>query len=102
MEGKIDQVHTGDLVLDIGDGIAALIIHTRGDLRGEEIEVSLKGVESPRMHTVVQQRRVGSRTECAGIFPELPAGEYRIWTDDPGRPASVTIVSGEVVEVDWR
>ena len=102
MEGKIDRVDTRDVVLEIGDGIGALIIYTPVELRGAEIEVSVKGVESPRIHSVVQERRVGGRPVFAGVFPELPAGEYRIWTDDPRRPATVTILSGEVVEVDWR
>ena len=38
----------------------------------------------------------------AGIYPELRAGAYRIWTDDPTLPDRVTIVGGEVAEVDWR
>jgi len=38
----------------------------------------------------------------AGVYPELAAGTYRIWTDDPALPDRVTIVGGEVAEVDWR
>jgi len=38
----------------------------------------------------------------AGIYPELPAGRYRIWADRAGLTDRVTIVGGEVAEVDWR
>jgi hypothetical protein len=44
----------------------------------------------------------GERSVFAGVFPELPAGRYRILTDDPILPVGVSIVSGEVAEVDWR
>jgi hypothetical protein len=38
----------------------------------------------------------------AGIYPELTAGTYRIWGDNPSLPDRVTIIGGEVAEVDWR
>ena len=38
----------------------------------------------------------------AGIYVELKAGTYRIWTDDPSLPDRVTIIGGQVAEVDWR
>lgn len=98
----MDRVHTEDLVLDIGDGIGALIIYTRGELRGLEVALSPTGFESSRTHTVIEERRTGGQTLFAGIFPHLPAGNYRIWTDDPTLPAAVTIVSGQVAEIDWR
>jgi hypothetical protein len=36
------------------------------------------------------------------VYPELPAGEYRLWPDDPSLPDRITIVGGEVAEMDWR
>ena len=102
MEDSIDRIQAEDLVLDIGDGIGALIIYTPGELRGAEIEVSPKGLESPRTHTVIHERRIGHRIVFAGVFPELAAGDYRIWTEEARLPSSVTIVSGQVAEVDWR
>ena len=102
MEGGTDGIRGGDLVLDIGDGFGALVIYTKPELQGVEIEVSLKGVESPRTHTVIQERHLGDRVLFAGVFAELSAGDYRIWTDDPRLPAVVSIVSGKVTEIEWR
>ncbi len=55
-----------------------------------------------RTHTAIHERLSGGQQTYAGIYPELKAGDYRIWTDDPGLPDRVTIVGGEVAEVDWR
>ena len=102
VESATDGIPRGDLVLDIGDGVGALVIYTGRELRGVEVEITLMGDEGSRTHTVVQEHRAGDRTLFAGVFPALPAGDYRISTDDPKLPAVVTIVSGQVAEIDWR
>jgi hypothetical protein len=97
-----ERVHTEDLVLDIGEGVGALVLYTDPDLVGQEIEVSPSGQDHSRTHTAVHERRVMGRMVCAGVYPELPAGDYRIWTDQPRPVTEFTIVSGQVTEVDWR
>ena len=97
-----ERVHTEDLVLDIGDGVGALVLYTGPELIGQEIEVSLRGQDGSRTHTAVHERRVMGRMVCAGVFPELPAGDYRIWTEEPRPFTDFTIISGQVTEIDWR
>jgi hypothetical protein len=100
-----------DAVLDIGGNIGALILYTDAEYDQREIEIS--PVDGPvehdhaeghehRTHTAIHERRAGAKTTYAGIYPELKAGTYRIWTDDPTLPDRVTIVGGEVAELDWR
>jgi hypothetical protein len=109
-----------DAVLDIGGNIGALILYTDAEYDQREIEIS--PVDDPvehdhhdhaeghghdhghehRTHTAIHERRAGAETTYAGIYPELKAGTYRIWTDDPTLPDLVTIVGGEVAELDWR
>ena len=89
-------------VLDIGGDIGALILYTEERFLDREIEVSPVGDDERRIHTAIHERRVGERVVFAGVYPELAAGTYRIWTDDPALPDRVTIVGGEVAEVDWR
>jgi hypothetical protein len=105
-----------DAVLDIGGDIGALILYTDAEYDEQEIEVSAIGADEHehdhshghehehghRTHTAIHVRRVGEQLTYAGIYPELKAGEYRIWTDDPNLSDRVTIVGGEVAEVDWR
>lgn len=98
-ERHVDHVHTEHAVLDIGENIGALVIYTREEFHGKEIEVSLKGNDAKRIHTAVWERRVNGRTVFAGIYPSLPAGDYIIWTN----PSSeVSILGGQVAEVDLR
>lgn len=115
-----------DAVLDIGGDVGALILYTDAEYDEREIEVSpIDGSEhaqvpglagahehghedehghehGQRVHTAIHERRSGGQVTYAGIYPELKAGSYRIWTDDPRLPNRVTIVGGEVSEVDWR
>jgi hypothetical protein len=99
VEQYVERVHTEHVVLDIGQDIGALVIYTREDLRGKEIEVSTKGDETKRTHTAVHERKVNGRTLFAGVFLALPAGDYIIWSHPS---AEVSIVGGHVAELDWR
>jgi hypothetical protein len=90
------------VVLDIGGDVGALVLYTRPELRGREIEVSPLGVDAPRVHTAILERSVRGKTVFAGVYPELHAGEYRIWGSPPGAVDQVTIQAGRVAEVDWR
>ncbi len=101
-EGSSDRVHTEDVVLDIGEGFGALLIYTKPELRGTEIEVSRAGDDARRVHAEVLERRLGGQPVFAAVLGALPEGDYRIWTNDPRRRNAVTIRSGEVAEVDWR
>jgi hypothetical protein len=88
-------------VLDIGNGVGALIVYTTGNLDGHEIEVSRLGATA-RIHTIVHARDLDGRTIYAGVFPSLPEGDYILWSDDPTRNRTVPIASGVVAEVDLR
>ncbi len=97
-EVYVERVHTEHAVLDIGEDIGALVIYTREELRGKEIQVSLKGSKADRLiHTAVWERRFNGRTMFAGVYPSLPIGDYIVWTH-PSR--EVTIFGGSVTELD--
>jgi hypothetical protein len=89
-------------VLDIGGDVGALILYTDARFLDREIELSPVGDDSHRTHTAIHERRLGDQLLFAGVYPQLRAGTYRIWTDDPSLPDRVTIVGGEVAELDWR
>jgi hypothetical protein len=118
-----------DAVLDIGGDIGALILYTDAEYAGREIEVSLlddaaghpaeaehahghdhthshehgpEPAHRGRIHTAIHERRAGDLVTYAGIYPELKEGTYRVWIDDPTLPNQVTIVGGQVAELDWR
>src|SRR5271167_383624 len=97
-----DRVHTESVVLDIGQDVGALIIYTKAELRGREIEVSPQGGSARRVHVEVLERRINGRPVFAAVFPGLRAGDYDIWGKPPAPSGTVTIVGGEVAAVDWR
>lgn len=95
-----NRVHTEHVVLDIGQGIGALIIYTTEALRGYQIDVSLKGnPTAKRVHTDVLERRIGGSLVFAAVFAELPEGEYITWTDPF---ETFTVTGGTIVELNWR
>ena len=99
-ERQSGHVHPEHVVLDIGEGVGALILFTAPDLLGEEIEVSQEG--QPRTHTEVLERRINDQPVFAAVYASLPEGRYRIWGYDDKPVTEVEISGGQVAEVDWR
>src|SRR5579864_5573091 len=100
VETYVERVHTESIVLDIGQGIGALVVYTGKELLGKEIQVSPKGNRLARLtHTAVWERRFNGRVVFAGVYPSLPEGGYIVWTH-PSK--EVTIVGGQVAELDMR
>jgi hypothetical protein len=97
-----ERPHDEQVVLDIGADVGAMVLYTPPAYRGREIEVSPAGEDARRVHTAVLERRVAGRTLFAAVYPELRAGDWRIWGGDADLPSRVSIVGGVVAEVDWR
>lgn len=98
-ETYVERVHTENAVLDIGEDIGALVIYIRQEMLGQEIEVSPKGDDTQKTHTAVLERNVNGRTMYAALFLALPEGDYKTCST----PSSeVTIIGGQVAELDWR
>jgi hypothetical protein len=100
-ESHEERIHTEPVVLDIGGEIGALIIYTDSDSIGREIELSAKGATN-RFHNQVHERRFGSTSLFAAVYPGMHAGEYDIWDDANLPVGTVCIHGGEVTTVDWR
>ena len=96
------RTHSEHVVLNIGGNCGALVLYTRPEFHGREIEVSPLGLDAERVHTAVLERHVNGRTIFAAVYPELRAGHYRIWSEASSPVHTVTIGAGRVAEVDWR
>ncbi len=94
---------SGSVVLDLGPGIGALVLHTGPELDGREIEVSPRGCRTLayRTHSQVRRRETGSETQYAAVYPQLAAGDYTIWKDNVTPAATVTIEGGRVTTTCW-
>jgi len=98
-ETYVERVHSENVVLNIGDDIGALIIYTAEDLRERQIDVSPLGSDARKIHNVVHERRLNGHPVFAAVFPTLPAGNYKTWTNPTSK---FKIVGGQVAELDWR
>ena len=98
----VARVHTENVVLDIGDDMGSLVIYTQETLRGAEIELVNIESSTRRTHVDVAERRHNGRVIFAAVYPPVPAGDYTIWVDYVTPAGEVTIVGGEVAQLDWR
>ena len=89
---------SGSVVLDLGEGVGALIVDAPPELCGEEIEISASGgfwSGGRRTHSLVRERRTAAGTSYAAVYPGLPAAEYTVWLDEHTPAGTVTVHSGE-------
>ena len=94
----VERAPTAHVVLDIGEDIGALIVHTDASQHGREIEASPQGHDWLRTHTEVLERRFNGQAVFAAVFAALPAGEYVIWRNDVSGDAAA-IAGGAVTEL---
>ena len=91
----------GTVVLNIGAGIGALVIHTPGNLHGHEIEVSPVTDPEARTHAAVRARYVRSGVLWSVVIDSLAEGRYVIWRDPVTPLAEVDVTGGFVTEYEW-
>ena len=89
------------MVLNIGAGIGALVVHTPGDLNGHEIEVSPVRDLGVRTHAAVRARYVRGGVRWSMVIDSLPEGRYVLWRDPVTPMDEVDIAGGRVTEYEW-
>jgi hypothetical protein len=73
---------SGSVVLNVGPGIGALVLHVPADLDRREIEISSPATPAAlRTHSQVRERRTAGSVQYAAVYPGLAAGDYLIWRD---------------------
>jgi len=91
----------GTVVLNIGAGVGALVIHTPGRLHGHEIEVSPVHDPAARTHAAVRARYVRSGVLWSVVIDSLAEGRYVVWRDADTPLAEVDVKGGFVTEYEW-
>lgn len=93
--------HPEPVVLDIGGGLGALVVHWDADEIDTPIEISPTGEDHDRQHQHILERPVGGETFHAAVFDRIPAGTYTLWVRGEARERDVEIPDGAVTERDW-
>lgn len=95
------DIRSQPVVLDLGDGIGALIVYTGPELLGVEVEISPAGDDTTRQHKQVLQRTMGTEVVNVLVYDNLAEGEYTLWRGEtPTR--GVHVAGGSVAELSWR
>jgi hypothetical protein len=98
-EPRLPPSRQGTVVLDIGDNVGALVVHTADSLFGMEIEIARRGQSQAFPPPHVRERRRPAGAGYAGVFPVLAVGDYTLFSPNGGAHHDVTITSGRVTEV---
>jgi hypothetical protein len=93
--------HPEHVVLDIGGGIGALIIHTDASMLGVEVEISATGRDDDRTHKDVLEREINGSPAYTAVFDKIREGSYTLWVDDVARGRDVIVTGGAIGELDW-
>jgi hypothetical protein len=102
-ESALGPSRSGSVVLDLGPGLGALVLHTPPELDGQEIEISSDSDPHPhphRTHSQVRPRHTAGGTQYAAVYPGLAPGGYTIWRE-PSVPALTVIIAGSEVTTAW-
>jgi hypothetical protein len=101
-EHALGPSYSGSVVLELGHGIGALVLHTPAELDGAEIEISPVGqADGPRTHSQVRPRHMAAGTKYAAVYPGLAVGEYTIWRDEHTKLLDVTVEDAQVAIAWW-
>jgi hypothetical protein len=90
------------VMLELGPGVGALVLHTGADLHGKEIEISLAGHDDERSHKQVHERPVAGRPLYGAVFDSLPAGDYTLWLDDRPLRRYVAVTGAAVTDISLK
>jgi hypothetical protein len=90
----------GTVILEIGEAVGALILFTRPDRCGSEIEIS-PSAGGPRTHSMVRERQRPGAPSYAAVYPSLPAATYTIHRPDGTPAGQVTIRGGQATRYHW-
>jgi hypothetical protein len=95
---------TDAVLVDIGGDTGALVVYAPADMIGHEIEIARHDDDldtTHPVHNVVRRRRIGTRSVCAAVFPDLAAGTYVRYGDRRVRADPFTVRGGSVTEIEW-
>ena len=101
-EARHGPTGAGTVLLELGAGVGALILHVPAELNGHEIDISRAGEPaSPRTHAQVRERPAGGRVAYSALYPGLAAGTYTVWSDAVTAVATVTVTGGQIAACHW-
>jgi hypothetical protein len=87
-------------VLDIGDGVGALLVHLPATTATGELHMRPVGDPAGRFHTGVHRRGTDGAQRWVALFCEVAEGRYELLADDGTPTVELTVTGGRVAELD--
>jgi hypothetical protein len=100
-ENYAGRRHPEAVVLDLGEDIGALIVHTDAGMLGVELEISATGQDDRRSHKDVLEREINGRPAYTAVFDKIREGTYTLWIDDVACERAVAVTGGTIAELHW-
>lgn len=97
----VRELRAQPVVLDLGEGVGALIVRTGPELLDEEIEISPAADDGARQHRAVLLRALGTETAPVLVYDGLAEGDYTLWLE-PAERRGIRVAGGAVAELDLR
>jgi hypothetical protein len=93
---------SGSVVLDLGPGTGALVLHVPPELDGRELDICAHDTPALAVtHSLVRSRHTERGVQHAAVYPSLRPGEYLIRLDDDSMQLAVTIEEERVTTAYW-
>lgn len=89
-------------MLELGEGIGALVVQANPSWLHDEVEISPAGDDTGRSHKDVLERCTNGRSYHVAVFDRLAAGTYTIWHHGVAHARDVHVAGGAVAELDLR
>jgi hypothetical protein len=101
-EARYGATGAGTVLLELGAGVGALILHVPPELNGREIEISRAGSAAVhRTHAQVRERPGGRGRRYSALYPGLASGTYSVWRDEVTVATTVTVTGGQIASCSW-
>lgn len=94
--------HPEPVVLKLGGGFGALVVHWDAAQIDTPIEISPAGDDGARQHQHVLERPLPGQVAHAAVFDAIAQGRHTLWVRGEARVRDVEIRDGEVTELRWE
>ena len=95
----------GSVLLDIGDGVGAVVVDMPASMEGVEVEIRPQGPahhHGHHPHVAVVNRPVEGGLLPSLVFPEVPEGDYGLHLKGSDvRRRTVAVAGGRVTAAQW-
>lgn len=97
----VARPHPEPVVLNIGGGLGALVVHWDASQLDTPIEISPAGQDDQRQHQHVLERPLHGQTFYAAVFDAIAEGHHTLWVRGEAKAREVPITDGQVTELHW-